>query len=77
MNSEVTPSIGCKPEVTMILPPELIPPAAALPVTDEPQPLTADAEVLVYIKAPADPAGVVTAFSSADDMDFDIVSTRS
>jgi hypothetical protein len=61
----------------MNAPPELIPPAVPTPSAGAPQLLPALAEVLVYIEAPADSAGAATAFSSADDMDFDIVSTRS
>ena len=34
------------------------------------------AEVLVYPLDPATPPGAVPVFSSSDDMDFDIVSTR-
>ena len=42
-----------------------------------PQPLPPGDEVLVYPAAPGAVPETVPAFSSADDMDFDIVSTRS
>ena len=56
--------------------PELPEPPVPGPESDPPQPLPPGDEVPVYPAAP----GVLPempAFSSADDMDFDIVSTRS
>ena len=57
--------------------PELKKSQVPRPVGDPRQPLPPGDETLVYPAAPGVAPETVAAFSSADDMDFDIVSTRS
>ena len=57
--------------------PEPIEPQVPRPEGDPRQPLPPGNETLVYPAAPGVVPAAVPSFSSADDMDFDIVSTRS
>ena len=53
------------------------PSPAPQPETDPPRPLPRPGELIASGESPVPLAETVIAFSSADDMDFDIVSTRS
>jgi hypothetical protein len=57
------------------LPRPTVPPVPK-PDIAQPQPVQPAEEAPVHLAVPVALPGVVTAYSSADDMDFDIVSTR-